>query len=47
MIEGELQIKFIKYLLNLKALNYLRKENLIDDKTYEKSRVQLEKIAQS
>ena len=43
----ELDVKFIKYLLNLKALNYLRRHNLIDEEVYEMSRVQIEKIAQS
>lgn len=43
----ELSIKFIQYLLNLKALNYLKDNKLIDEEVYRKSRVQIEKIAQS
>lgn len=43
----ELDIKFIKFLLNLKALNYLRNNNLIEEEIYEKSRMRLIKIAQS
>ena len=43
----ELDVKFIKFLLNLKAINYLKNKKIIDKDTYEKSRVQIEKIAQS
>lgn len=32
-----------QYLLKLDALNYLKKENLIDNKHYEKARVQIKK----
>lgn len=43
----ELDVKFIKFLLNLKAINYLKNKKIIDEDTYEKSRVKIEKIAQS
>lgn len=43
----ELDVKFIKFLLNLKAINYLKNKKIIDEDTYDKSRVQIEKIAQS
>ena len=43
----ELDVKFIKFLLNLKAIKYLKNKKIIDEDTYEKSRVQIEKIAQS
>ena len=43
----ELDVKFIKFLLNLKAINYLKNKKIIDEDTYEKSRVQIENIAQS
>lgn len=46
-MQSELNIKFIQYLLNLKALNYLKENNLIEHKVYEKARVRLEKIVQS
>lgn len=42
-----IELKFIKYLMNLKALNYLKENNMIDSKTYEKSILQLKEIAHS
>ena len=45
-MNSQIDIKYIQYLLNLKALNYLKQKNLIDDKTYGKSIVQIQKIAQ-
>ena len=43
----ELDVKLIKFLLNLKAINYLKNKKIIDEDTYEKLRVKIEKIAQS
>ncbi len=42
-----IELKFIKYLMNLKALNYLKENKMIDSKTYEKSILQIREIAQS
>ncbi len=42
-----IELKFIKYLMNLKALNYLKESKLIDSNTYEKSILQIREIAQS
>lgn len=42
-----IELKFLKYLMNVKALNYLKENNLINKETYKKSIVQIEKIAQS
>lgn len=42
-----IELKFLKYLMNLKALNYLKSNNLINQETYKKSIVQIEEIAQS
>lgn len=42
-----IELKFIKYLMNLKALNYLKENKMIDSNTYDKSILQIRKIAQS
>jgi len=46
-LNDKIDLKFIKYLLNLKALNYLKEINLINNETYKKSIVQIKEIAQS
>lgn len=42
-----IELKFIKYLMNLKALNYLKENKMIDSNTYDKSILQIREIAQS
>jgi hypothetical protein len=41
-----IDLKFVKYLMNLKVLNYLKENNLINEEIYKKSIVQIEKFAQ-
>jgi hypothetical protein len=38
--------KLVEYLLNIKALNYLKKNNLINNETYKKSIVEIKSLAQ-
>ena len=41
-----IDLKFVKYLMNLKVLNYLKENNLTNEEIYKKSIVQIEKFAQ-
>lgn len=42
-----IEIKFIKYLLNLKALNHLREQGMINSDIYKKSILRISEIAHS
>lgn len=42
--ENVISKNFIQYLLKLDALNYLKKNELIDTRCYEKTKVQIKKL---
>lgn len=42
-----MELRFLKYLMNIKALNYLKNNNFINNEVYKKSIMRIEEIAQS